>query len=189
MRKESLNKITSAALKIFAEYGYHGATLKKITLATGLSYGLVYHYFPSKEKIFLYLVDRAFTYSKSVINKVLNMTGTAWEKIMTLSDVLADELQKKELSYYFIITQQAMTQAKDIPGIIDFIAKRIDHYKKFDKLILQAQKSGNVIDGDPGVLSAAYLALFNGLVLMMQHQEDLKNKITSEIFINLLRKN
>ena len=188
MRKESLDKITNAALKIFAEYGYHGATLKKITRETGLSYGLVYHYFPSKEKIFLYLVDIAFSYSKSVISNVLDKTGSAWEKIMTLSEVLASELQNKKISYYFIITQQAMTQVKDIPGIFDFISKRIDHYEKFDELIKQAQKSGDIIDGDPGILSTAYLALFNGMVLMMQHQDYLKNKVSPEIFNNLLRK-
>ena len=73
-------------------------------------------------------------------------------------------------------------------GIYDFISKRIDHYEKFDELIKQAQKSGDIIDGDPGILSTAYLALFNGMVLMMQHQDYLKNKVSPEIFNNLLRK-
>lgn len=188
MRNESLEKITNAALKIFAEYGYHGATLKKITKATGLSYGLVYHYFSSKEKIFLYLVEKAFDYSRKIINNILNKPGSAWEKILSLSEVLAIEVQKKELSYYFIITQHAMTKAKDIPGILDIVSKKIGHYEKFDEIITQAQKSGDVIDGNPSLLSAAYLALFNGMSLIIQHQEYLKNTVTPEIFNNLLRK-
>lgn len=189
MRKESIERITNAALEIFAEYGYHGATLKRITQATGLSYGLVYHYFSSKEKIFLHLVDTAFTYSRAIINTVLDKTGSAWEKITAFSELLAGEVQKKELAYHFIVTQQALTQAKDIPGILEYVATRIDHYQQFDELIAQAQSSGDVIDGDPAVLSTAYLALFHGMALMAQHQEVLRNNVTPEIFNNLLRKN
>jgi pyruvate,orthophosphate dikinase len=51
MRKDTLDRITSGALGVFAEYGYYGTTMKRITAATGLSYGLVYHYFKSKEEI------------------------------------------------------------------------------------------------------------------------------------------
>lgn len=188
MRRESLEKITGAAFKIFSEYGYHGATLKKITKATGLSYGLVYHYFPSKEKIFLHLVDLAFDYSNAILDKALTSPGTAWEKLQFLSETLASEIQSEDLSYYFIITQQAMTQATDIKGIRDILEKKIYNYSKIDELILQAQKSGDVIKGDPGILSASYLALFQGLTLMTQYQRDIKGKISSEIFNNLLRK-
>ena len=60
MRAQAIKKITKAAIEVFVEYGYHGATMKKITQATGLSYGLVYYYFHSKEKIFRHLVESAF---------------------------------------------------------------------------------------------------------------------------------
>ena len=188
MRRESLEKITGSAFKIFSEYGYHGATLKKITKATGLSYGLVYHYFPSKEKIFLHLVDLAFDYSNSILDRALTSPGTAWEKLQFLSETLASEIQSENLSYYFIITQQAMTQATDITGIRDILENKIYNYSKIDDLILQAQKSGDVIEGDPGILSAAYLALFQGLTLMTQYQSDIKSNISPAIFNNLLRK-
>ena len=59
MRAEAHAKISAAALEVFAEYGYHGATMRQIAKAAGLSGGLVYHYFPSKEKIFRRLVDFA----------------------------------------------------------------------------------------------------------------------------------
>ena len=44
MRSQTLAKIDSAALKVFAACGYHGATMRRIAQAAGLSYGLVYHY-------------------------------------------------------------------------------------------------------------------------------------------------
>ena len=59
MRSQTLAKIDSAALKVFAACGYHGATMRRIAQAAGLSYGLVYHYYPSKAKVFRRLVDFA----------------------------------------------------------------------------------------------------------------------------------
>lgn len=59
MRQETLEKIEKGALKTFASYGFYGATMKKIALDTGLSYGLLYHYFKSKEDVFSHIVSVA----------------------------------------------------------------------------------------------------------------------------------
>ena len=59
MRAEALEKITGAVLSVFTEYGYAGATMKRIAERAGLSYGLVYHYHRSKAEVFRSLVDSA----------------------------------------------------------------------------------------------------------------------------------
>ena len=65
MRSEALARITRAALAVFAEYGYDGTTMNQITQVSGLSKGLVYHYFPSKEKVFFHLIDTALEISRN----------------------------------------------------------------------------------------------------------------------------
>lgn len=189
-RTESLKKITHAAFRVFAEYGYHGATMKKITNATGLSYGLVYHYFPSKEKIFLHLVDAALENSRKMLDSVLAGPGTAWEKICTISEHMVRELQSEELSLHFLIVLQAMTQGKDIPGIMDFFRERTEHYERFDNLIAKAQEDGDVVPGDPAILSAAYLSLVQGMALVMLQDtatSSVRHKLTPDYFNNLLQ--
>jgi len=47
----------AAAGSVFAARGYHGATLDDILVAAGVSKGALYHYFPSKEALFLALLD------------------------------------------------------------------------------------------------------------------------------------
>ena len=47
MRAEAKAEISRAALEVFAEYGYHGTTMRQIQQRSGVSKGLVYHYFPS----------------------------------------------------------------------------------------------------------------------------------------------
>lgn len=188
MRAQAMAKITRAALKVFVEYGYHGATMKKITQATGLSYGLVYYYFPSKEKIFLHLVESAFEMSRNDINEALNTPGSAWEKIEKCSEIIIKVAFTDESSLYSLIILQAITQGKSIPGLLDFIQETIVHYDKFIPLIVEAQKSGQVAKGDPELLALAYLSLVQGFSLHMLYDKDIGKKITPEILTSVLRK-
>jgi AcrR family transcriptional regulator len=116
MRAEATEKITKAALEVFAEYGYHGATMKHIMQVSGLSKGLVYHYFPSKERIFFHLVKSALEISKNAWIEAVNTPGTAWQKIEKLSEILFKLTFTDENSLYFLVMLQAFTQGKGIPG-------------------------------------------------------------------------
>lgn len=49
IRKGSRQKILDAALEVFAQQGYHSATVDSIAKQAGVSKGLMYNYFKSKE--------------------------------------------------------------------------------------------------------------------------------------------
>ncbi len=51
------HRIVEAALRVFARRGYHEATMDDIAAASRLSKGALYLYFPSKQDLFLSLVD------------------------------------------------------------------------------------------------------------------------------------
>ena len=40
--------ILDAAIKVFADKGYHGSRVSDIANEAGIAYGLVYHYFKNK---------------------------------------------------------------------------------------------------------------------------------------------
>src|SRR3990172_8296230 len=46
-------RIVAAALRVFAERGFHGATMQDVVHASGLSVGAIYTYFGSKAELFL----------------------------------------------------------------------------------------------------------------------------------------
>ena len=54
------SQILSAALKTFAASGYVAARIPDIAGAAGISQGLLYRYFPSKEELFNELIGSAF---------------------------------------------------------------------------------------------------------------------------------
>ncbi len=47
------DRIRKAAATLFAERGFHGTGMRLIAERAGVSIGALYHYFPSKEEIFL----------------------------------------------------------------------------------------------------------------------------------------
>lgn len=51
IRKGSRQKILDAALEVFAKQGYHSATVDAIAKTAGISKGLLYNYFKSKEEV------------------------------------------------------------------------------------------------------------------------------------------
>ncbi|HWR58664.1 MAG TPA: TetR/AcrR family transcriptional regulator [Thermodesulfovibrionales bacterium] len=53
---ESRKKILNAALKVFSEYSYKGASVRMIARSAGVSVGAVYLYFRSKEALYTTLV-------------------------------------------------------------------------------------------------------------------------------------
>jgi Transcriptional regulator len=61
LSQERRAAILDAALGVFVERGFEGTRIQEIATRTGLSYGLVYHYFPTKEAIFGALVDVAMS--------------------------------------------------------------------------------------------------------------------------------
>jgi len=52
-------KILDAAVKLFSEKGYHGASVSEIAAAAAVSKGLMYNYFNSKEALLLAIIERA----------------------------------------------------------------------------------------------------------------------------------
>jgi len=51
IRKSSREKILKAALEVFAKEGYHSSTVGAIAKKAGVSQGLMYNYFKSKEEL------------------------------------------------------------------------------------------------------------------------------------------
>lgn len=57
MRNESKARIQIAALEVFAESGYHSASISQIARKAGVSKGLMYNYFESKEHLLEQVIE------------------------------------------------------------------------------------------------------------------------------------
>lgn len=55
--EETRSRILEAALRLFSQSGYEAASVDDICAAAGVSKGAFYHHFPTKQAVFLQLLD------------------------------------------------------------------------------------------------------------------------------------
>jgi len=188
MRSEAIEKITAAALEAFAEYGYHGVTMLKIMQMSGLSKGLIYHYFSSKEDVFLHLVKSSIELSNEAWEDAAGHEGTAWEKIKRLTENMCRVSFAEGNLNYLMIMLQAMTQAKGIPGLPELLAEQGARFDLLIPLIREAQQDGDVVSGNPEILYCSYYALFQGYILQVGQDRSLAQHMSPEVFLSVLQR-
>jgi AcrR family transcriptional regulator len=76
-RRANRARILHAARKVFAQRGYHGATIGEIAGEAGLSNGAVYYNFASKEGLFFALLDEWRTELIQDAGKAAGRPGSA----------------------------------------------------------------------------------------------------------------
>lgn len=76
MRITSREKLLDAALKLFAEKGFHATTTEAIAKSAGLSKGLLYNYFDSKEALLEGVVMRAMDEGHEILAELDTIEGT-----------------------------------------------------------------------------------------------------------------
>jgi AcrR family transcriptional regulator len=161
-------EILEAALKVFAHRGLAGTKVGDIAATAGLSHGLLYHYFRSKEEIFTELVRIAYQVSLGTITAAAELPGTAWEKIKAMTEMIFSGAYRGDGPYYFLITLQAFTSEAVVPEEVKkMTAENSNRYMEIlVPLLEKAMKAGDIAPGDPVQLAATYFSLIQGLAIM-----------------------
>jgi AcrR family transcriptional regulator len=106
IRKKRQQLIMDAALKVISERGYHGTSIAAIAKESGVSKGLMYNYFSSKEELLVEIMKEGYSrvFEKFVIDENL----TPEENVMKLITVTFDVMEemKETIRIYFSIMME-----------------------------------------------------------------------------------
>jgi AcrR family transcriptional regulator len=69
--------LLDAAEELFAERGFAGTSLADVAEAAGVSKGAIYHHFPSKDDLFLALLEQHFAERRSAVERIAAAPGKA----------------------------------------------------------------------------------------------------------------
>ncbi len=75
------DRLVQAAMDVFAQQGYHGTTVDDIVAASDSSKGAFYHYFPSKQGIFLVLLDQLAAMVEAGVDQAIDREDGALAKV------------------------------------------------------------------------------------------------------------
>lgn len=135
-KDERRKAILKAAVKVFADKGYHGCRISDVAREAGVAYGLVYHYFGNKDallgiifetnwavlmKALDEIVGSEFSTRKK-LGQIVNFLFQAYEmtplivKVLILefgrSSRLGDALDTPEMNHVFQVLEQMFADAK-----------------------------------------------------------------------------
>jgi AcrR family transcriptional regulator len=170
IRDRRREQIMNAALKVFARRGFIGAKTNMIAKEAGLSEGLLYKYFNSKEELFVSLVQMAVEASTKTFVVVHQFSGSPLEKLRKLSTHILDE----EYQDVFLLIHQ--TRIGDgVPDQAKLLLKQHstkNYAEKLVPLLIKGQAAGEFVEGDPSELASCYLKVLTGLMTLKLNEDD-----------------
>ena len=145
-------RLLEAAESVFAELGYHDASIVKITEAAGVGQGTFYLYFASKRKIFDELVlDLNHRVRQAMTEAASRGESRAERELLGFTAFFRFTAEHPAL--YRIIRQA------------EFVSPEMLH-RHYDRLtegyvagLRQAMADGEIVDGDPEVLAWALMGI------------------------------
>ena len=102
--KDTRYRILNAAINIFSKKGYHNTRVDEIVDAADTSKGGVYFYFPSKQDIFIGLIDEFANMLEFRLSKSIEQHESGIERVdAALKTCLTTFQEYRELSKIFLV--------------------------------------------------------------------------------------
>jgi len=167
VKDERRDQILSSALLLFATKGLSATKISDIAVKTGMSQGLIYHYYKSKEEIFTWLIGSAMEKMNEAALNLENLQVSAKEKIIIAINGLLKGFDENEntANYYFLITQTALSEAYP-EEVREIIRTQNDvKYEVIIRILKQGQMEGTIKNHDAQEMATLFFSSINGLAL------------------------
>jgi TetR/AcrR family fatty acid metabolism transcriptional regulator len=106
---EKRRAILHAAVRVFAEKGYHGCRIADVARGAGVAYGLVYHYFKNKDELLESVFAEQWTILLAALKAIQEGPGTAGEKIAGVLGFVLDVFKTAPTAVRVLILEVART--------------------------------------------------------------------------------
>lgn len=167
IRDERRERILSVALRLFATNGLAGTKVADIATAAEMSHGLLYHYYRSKEEIFVELIRHAFENMNHAALALEQLPLPPAEKIRLAIEKLLEGLESHEDTGHYHLLIAVATASDAIPEEAKQIIQAHNQlpYEVMTRIIQQGQEQGTIRDGDASQLALVFWTSIKGLCI------------------------
>ncbi|MDE6655478.1 MAG: TetR/AcrR family transcriptional regulator [Anaeroplasmataceae bacterium] len=152
--------ILNAGLDLFIRKGYAGTRTAEIASIVGISEGLLFHYFETKEKLYLTLLEIATSGKDNIFKSKEESPICFFER--AAKEILNYITKEPFAAKLFVLMNRA--QYDDV--ITDQLSKysmRKQDIESSVKIIRQGQKEGSIREGNPIALATAFFMAIQGI--------------------------
>lgn len=159
-RERRKQEILETALDLFIRKGYAATKISDIAQSVGMSVGLLFHYFESKEKLYENLIRYG------VSGPMRTMVTTDDEPLKFFEDtaeqIIYNIHAQPFIAKMFVLMNQAFYN-EAAPQSVKDLLQDFDIYTPTSLLMKKGQANGTIRDGNPTALSVAYWCAIQGI--------------------------
>ncbi len=161
---ETRHQILEAAYREFSKYGYQAASLDEICASAGVSKGALYHHFPSKQAVFLAILDEWLAQLDHSFTLARMEAHTIPEAMLKMADMAGGAAQSADVRLTIML--EFWLQAARDPVIW---AAAVAPYRRYTdylvELIQHGVNEGSLRNVDAQAAARAIVALAMGLLM------------------------
>lgn len=155
------DRIVEAAVSVFARKGYHGAGVEDIVATSGTSKGAFYHYFASKQAIFLTLMDDLAEVVEQGVEAAISAEQGAMAKVeAALRVVVETAAEQRDLAKILLVEAVGLGP--------EFEEKRLEIHRRFARVIQRhldrAVADGDIPPQDTALVARAWFGALNEII-------------------------
>lgn len=168
MRNATRVKIHSAAMQLFVRQGYGSTNVQEIADTAGISIGLLYRHYKTKDQLFHELVAYAVAGLERMISFFESAQSPKSLIEQFVDEVYADMIDGEELAHLLILINQSLLAGAAAPStqhdeILQIHARLLDATVR---LIRKGQQLGEFYSGDAQEMATLFFASIQGLAQM-----------------------
>ncbi|MDX6486336.1 MAG: TetR/AcrR family transcriptional regulator, fatty acid metabolism regulator protein [Gaiellaceae bacterium] len=133
-RREELLR---AAVLVFARKGYHTCRVSDIADEAGVSHGLVYHYFASKDEVLETIFRENWAPIVAAIEGIAETDGPSIEKLRKIATLVLNAWRRDEDSVRVLVREIARS-----PQLQERIGEFQHAFDALERIIVRGQESG-----------------------------------------------
>ena len=162
IREERRKQILDTAAQVFARKGLVGARIADIAAAGEMSQGLIFRYFASKEEVFAAVVEDALRSAAGLAQAALQQPCSPLEKLRWLLQIYLPGMWYKP--DYVLVILHALNSEDTPQELRELVLEQSKlTLQIYRQLIVEGQEAGEVVQGDPDMLTLAFAACLQGL--------------------------
>ena len=154
-------QIIQATLDLFVERGYYGTKTSQISKKAGISEGLLFHYFPTKEILLEELVNIGL---EGMRMPMQIQAENGLDFFYQFTKMLFLQVEKNTFIAKMFVFMAVVARAEDIPGKLRKLAASVDTIAFCQNWVEAGQKDGSIRKGDVMALSNMYWCSIHGIM-------------------------
>jgi AcrR family transcriptional regulator len=166
------DQILDAALRVFAERGFHGATTRELAKASGVSEALMFRHFPTKEHLYLALQSHCCQAKAGEKAEMLGTLQNSTASLVTLIHYMMakmlrppDRVPELEQALHRLLANSFIEDGRFARGFMEKVGR--EFIDKLDACLQAAVASGDAVESPVGSRVGAWFVQHFAAMLML----------------------